>query len=196
MAGITEKERTLYETAWSVSAYADHSPGEQMLPVFLDMLGPDPRPSWHAASVLDAGCGAGKGALALAAAGFSVTCCDITRTGLLPEAASFPFHEAVLWSDLRPVVGFKDYVYCCDVLEHIPQALTMLVISRLLEVSRKGVFLSISLVPDVFGAWVGQPLHQTVQPFTWWRDLLGEMGRVRESRDLLVNGCYFVEPRC
>jgi CRISPR/Cas system-associated exonuclease Cas4 (RecB family) len=40
------------------------------------------------------------------------------------------------------------------------------------------VFLGIALVPDQFGVWMGTPLHLTVQPFTWWRDSLKELGTV------------------
>lgn len=189
---ILQHERQTYDQAWSVPAYAEYSPGEKALPIFLDMIGPPPQ--WHAASVLDAGCGSGKGSLALRGAGFDVRCCDLTPSGL-PEPWTLPFHEAVLWNDLRPIVGFSDYVYCCDVLEHIPPPFTMLVISRLLDVARRGVFLTISLTPDAFGAWVGRPLHQTVQSFNAWRDQIAVIGNLVECRDLLNTGVYYVRPR-
>jgi 2-polyprenyl-3-methyl-5-hydroxy-6-metoxy-1,4-benzoquinol methylase len=191
---LIDRERSKYEAAWGLAAYATNSPGERSLPIFLDMA--------HATggTVIDAGCGAGKGALALKAAGFDVTLCDLTPDGLLTEAMALPFVAACLWDDLTPVAylangGKVDYVYCCDVLEHIPTPFTMLVIARLLAVARKGVFLSISTVPDQFGAWVGEPLHQTVQSFTHWRDQVAAIGRLVEARDLLVAGCYYVEPK-
>jgi hypothetical protein len=126
--------------------------------------------------------------------------CDLTPDGLTPEAQRLPFVEAVLWRDLQPAVrAFAhpnrttvDYIYCCDVLEHLPPQFTMLAIDQLLRVAQRGVFLSISLVPDNFGAWVGAPLHQTVQSFTWWRDGLAELGTVLEARDLLSTGLYWV----
>jgi 2-polyprenyl-3-methyl-5-hydroxy-6-metoxy-1,4-benzoquinol methylase len=190
---LVTTERQTYEHMWALSAYSENSPGETWLPLFLDMA----RPSVNA-FVLDAGCGSGKGALALRAAGCRVMLCDLTEAGLLPETAGLPFLKAVLWDDLRPFFdiateghGF-DYVYCCDVLEHIPTPFTMLVISRLLEAAPK-VFLSISLMPDQFGVWVGKPLHQTVQTFPQWRDQLNTLGRVVEARDLLHTGVYLVE---
>ncbi len=70
----------------------------------------------------------------------------------------------------------------------------MLTVFRLLEVARRGVFLSIALEPDVFGAWVGKSLHQTVQSFTWWRDNLATLGTLKESRDLLNAGVFLLEP--
>lgn len=189
---ITQTERETYENAWALPAYAEHSPGEQWLPLFLSMTQTHMR-----TSVLDAGCGAGKGALALKAAEFDrVTLCDLTDTGLLPEAKALPFYQRPLWDDVRKAVGPHDWVYCCDVLEHIPPPFTMLVVSRLLEVARRGVFLSISLMPDSFGAWVGKPLHQSVQTFVQWREQLATLGELVEARDLLHTGVYLVRPRC
>lgn len=182
--------KALYTNVWSVDSYAAVSPGEKCVPVFLEMCGDHMR-----RSVLDAGCGSGKGALALQAAGFtSVSLCDITDAGLLPDARGFPFAEVCLWQPLQRRVGFVDWVYCCDVMEHLPTAFTMLAVSRLLEVARRGVFLAITFVPDEFGVWVGEALHQTVQPFTWWRDQLQEVGNVVEARDMLITGVFLVKP--
>lgn len=192
---IITQERETYEAIWSLGAYAEHSPGAQHVSLFLDMI-PHKPGRWHAHSVLDAGCGSGKGALALQQAGFSVTMCDLTDAGLSDEARALPFHRVELWSPLKRAVGFHDWVYCCDVMEHIPPAFTMLVVARLLEVARRGAFFSISLVPDQFGAWVGKPLHQSVWSFVEWRDQLDTIGRVVEARDLLATGVYLVEPRC
>jgi hypothetical protein len=35
-------------------------------------------------------------------------------------------------------------------------------------------------------------LHQTVQPFTWWRDSLKELGTIVEARDLLTDAAFLV----
>lgn len=192
---VTSRERELYERAWAVPAYADRSPGVQMLPIFQQLV---PRAVMHSPSVLDAGTGSGKGALALADAGYTVRACDLTSAGLGLEFRTrqpvIPFHEVALWDDVARVTGFADYVYCTDVLEHIPLPFTMLVVHRLLKVARHGVFLSIALVPDHFGAWVGTPLHQSVQVFTDWRDQLATVGRLVEARDLLTSGVYLVAP--
>lgn len=192
---ITERERDTYAEMWTHDQYAGHSPGEQVLPLFLDMAQIPASQQWPG-SVLDAGCGSGKGTLALVERGFAVTACDLVDARV-PEAigVTVPFHQACLWQDLRPLTGFTDYVYCCDVLEHIPPEFTMLTITRLLQVARKGVFLHISLVPDGFGAYVGKALHQSVFPFTWWRDRLKELGDLVECRDLVSSGVYYMRPR-
>lgn len=184
---ILETERTLYHDLWaSLPAYAEHAPGTKYLPVLLDAAGE------LRGSVLDAGTGSGKGALALASAGFDVTLCDVTDAGLVDEAQRFPFVNACLWN---AIPGRYDWVYCTDVLEHVPQQFTMLAIHQMLAVARHALVLSVSLVPDGFGVWAGKPLHQTVQSFVWWRDSLRELGRVTDARDLHTDACFVVMPR-
>jgi len=193
---IAATERETYEAVWTgIAQYGDNSPGLEQVDRFLDMSGAT------GGSVLDAGCGSGKGALALQDKGFDVTLADLTASGLTEAAQALPFARVELWHDLSPVAYASTgmtkfaYVYCCDVLEHVPPEFTMLVIARLLAVTRTGLFLSISTVGDAYGAWVGKPLHQTVKDFVWWRDRLNELGQVEECRDLLNGGLYYVRPR-
>lgn len=190
-------ETETYREAWAIEAYAEHSPGEVHAERFVEMArldGVTTRPSGRPMTMLDAGAGSGKGALALAALGFQVTLLDITDAGLVEAARALPFVEASIWGAIDRAVGRFDYVYCCDVMEHIDESLTMLAIARMLDAATRGVFLSIALVPDEFGVLVGRPLHLTVRPFTWWRDRLAELGRVVECRDLINAGLYYVEP--
>lgn len=187
---IAAMERALYDEVLALEHYGDFSPGVAYLPAFLDMIG---RPRLDGLRVLDAGCATGRGAIALAEAGAEVTLCDLTPSGLVPEAAAWPFVQACLWTDeLLARAPDVDYVVCCDVLEHVPPQFTMLAVHQLLRVAREAVFLSIALVPDNFGAWVGRALHQTVQPYPWWRDSLRELGTVVEARDLGSVGLFLV----
>lgn len=189
---LLDQERDTYADVWSaVDSYGNHAPGEHYLPIFLQIVGS------ARGHVLDAGTGSGKGALALDGAGFRVTCCDVTDAGLVPQAKHLPFRSASLWHPLRSLAPSNafDYVYCTDVLEHIPPQFTMLCCEQMLRVARRGLFLSVSLVPDSFGAYIGKALHQTVQPFTWWKSSLGELGNVTDARDLLNSATFYVEPR-
>jgi 2-polyprenyl-3-methyl-5-hydroxy-6-metoxy-1,4-benzoquinol methylase len=198
---ISHSERDTYADVWtSVESYGDFAPGEQYLPLFLQCLGDGKR---SGVTVLDAGTGSGKGAVALAREGFDVRMCDMTDAGLVDAAKGLPFYEACLWHDLSAVArdfGYwnrrrAEYVYCTDVLEHVPPQFTMLAIARMLAVCSKGLFLTVSLVPDSFGVWAGKSLHQSVFSFVWWRDALRELGTVVEARDLIGNAVFFVRPR-
>lgn len=184
-------ERTRYEEVWgSLPQYATYSPGEQWHEAFMAMTG-----TTMAGSLLDAGCGTGRAGVIFRDRGFRVSLCDITDVGLDETARDLPFYPICLWDHLRRTVGFYDWVYCTDVMEHLPTEWTMLTLVRLLECCRRGAFFSIALLPDQFGGVLGYPLHQTVQPFTWWRDRLNEVGQVVEARDLLNTGLYLVKPR-
>lgn len=187
---IEATERATYEEMWGFVPYSEHSPGEQWAGAFAQMSGNTMR-----GSVLDAGCGGGKGAIALHEWGFAVTMADLTDVGLEEGARQFPFHRIPLWGNLKREFGFVDWVYCADVLEHIPTEWTMLAVSRMLEVARRGCFFSIAFVPDQFGAVIGTPLHQTVQSFSWWKARLNEIGHVTDARDLLECGLFLVESK-
>ena len=197
--GILAQERALYEEMWSgVESYGANAPGENYLPLFLARVQPK-----RGTTVLDAGTGSGKGAVALAKAGFEVRLCDVTKAGLIDEAKALPFYEACLWHDLsRVTMNFgqwgrtaADYAYCTDVLEHIPPQFTMLAIDQLLRVTRHALFLAISLQADEYGVWVGKALHQSVFPYTWWRDAISEVGHIVEGRDLIHDAVFWVRPR-
>ena len=186
---IAERERATYEDVWAIPTYAVRSPGVQYLPFFEAMCQPLP-----GARILDAGAGSGAAAVELQRRGFDVRLADITDAGFSPEASNLPRRLGPLWLKMWPDRAF-DYVFCCDVMEHIPPTFAMLVVHRLLAASTRGVFFSIALTPDNYGAWVGTPLHQNVQPFTAWRDQLSSIGIVMECRDLISTGLYYVTPQ-
>lgn len=188
MGLLTQQDTEKYADLWaSLPAYGIHAPGLDVLPVF-QSIAPPP------ATVLDAGSGSGQASAAMHARGYDVTMCDLTDAGLCEDAQGLPFYTACLWKPLRPQVrrGAVDWVYCVDVLEHIPPQFTMLAIDQMLSIATNGVFLGIALTPDQFGVWMGGPLHLTVQPFTWWRDSLKELGTVVEARDMLHRALFVV----
>lgn len=188
---ITHTETNKYQELHATIGenYAKFSPAEKYLPAFMQLVG-DVR-----GTVLDAGCSSGKGGLWLDARGFRVFLTDLTPDALVGDAKRLPFFASCLWQNI-PLVNnaLWDYAVCCDVLEHIPPQFTMLAVVRMLDVVDKGLFLSISLVEDNFGAWVGEPLHQTVASFVWWRDSLRELGTVEDARDLGDVALFYVRP--
>lgn len=180
---IIQNEIDTYEEVHSLENYSKMSPGEKFLPILLEHTS---SPS----SVLDAGCASGKGGIALSKLGYSVTLGDITDSGLIQEAQTLPFTYLNLW---RPIPAQFDYVICCDVLEHIPTQFTLLSIQNMLNAAKSGLFLTVSTQPDWFGSWVGKPLHQTVQPFEWWKDSIAELADIIDARDLIKTAVFFVK---
>jgi len=189
MTSIADLERDTYDAMWELPQYqGEPSPGAQFAPLFSTIALPR-------STVLDAGCGNGKGALTLASQGFSVYTCDISSAGL-PPIWPLPFFQAAVWDDLTGWNdGTYDWVYCCNVLEHLPPQFTMLAVSQMLRIATHGVFLTVSTQPDGLGIWIGKSLRPTVQGFTWWRDSLRELSIVFEARDLVGAAVFVLEGR-
>ena len=177
---IVESERLKYQQAWKIPQYANHSPGEEITDLFVEMCSP-------AGDAIDLGAGSGKGALALEKLGLEVTMLDLTFDGLI-GGNHLRKIGAPLWGKW---LGAWEWGYCTDVMEHIPPEYTMLTLDRIMSHCEQAFF-HICLIPDGFGKVIGQPLHLTVMPFEWWRDRLGEFGTVVECRDLMANGVYHV----
>lgn len=192
---IVAQERETYREVYDLleptygTEQAD-SPGYDFSAQFRDIVGE------ARGTILDAGCGAGLGAVALAEAGFTIAMmCDLIDVRG-PAAQAFPFREACLWHALRPQLrlGTVDWVYSCDVLEHLPTQFVALAIDQMLRVATRGVFLSVMLKADKLGVFVGKPLHQTIRPYRWWRDTCRELGRLTDARDLGTSATFYLEP--
>jgi hypothetical protein len=138
--------------------------------------------------VIDFGCGGGEGGKALKELyGLEPTFFDLRNYADLS-----PFIQGSLWHRIPRRNPTWDYGYCCDVMEHLPKQFTMLAVSNMLHACTKGVFFTISFLPDNFGKVIGEPLHLTVEIFQWWRDNLRELGEVIEARDIIGEGVFYV----
>src|SRR6187402_2107708 len=104
MGALLQAEQDTYSQVWQIPGYHEYSPGEVVARAFMDMSG-----AKSGETILDAGCGSGKGALALRDLGFLVSMCDITDSGLLPEARSLPYDECALWWDIKAKLGRFDW---------------------------------------------------------------------------------------
>lgn len=183
-AGEFEK----YTAIWSLDEYRAHSPGLDNVDRFVELIGPA-----HDQSIIDIGCGEGVAGLKLGELGYrDVTFLDLVSDQLRGDVPRGRFIRSAVWSHWNLVrrIGW-DYGYCCDVMEHIPPEYVMLTLDRILSACRT-VYFSISFQPDGFGAMIGDVLHLTVRPFTWWRDHLADLGAVVEARDLCGSGIFVV----
>jgi hypothetical protein len=190
---IAGQELALYEDIWQQPAYHKHSPGQQAIPRFLRLLGMvQPR---LPGSLIDFGCGTGRASLVLARHGFSVVATDQTDAGLeiMPvcePGVELRFVRHCLWMPWREPRA--DFGYCCDVMEHVPTELTGLSLARMRQACTVALYVEVSTEPDQMGVLAGQPLHKTVKPFTWWRDLCAEVGKVEYGIDLSGRAAFVV----
>ena len=194
-----DSEKIKYEAMWDVPGYRVHSPGENSLRAFKSIVNPP-----AGSTVVDFGSGCGRASLALAEDGYAVKMIDLTsksmdenvRNVVDSAALNMTFMEGSLWDISIPLdVLSGDYGYCCDVMEHIPPKYVMQTLSNIMMRVKTGCFFYICLVPDSFGKVIGEQLHLTVRPFTWWRDHLSEVGDVLHARDFLQNGLYYVRKK-
>lgn len=158
----TEEEK--YREMWNQRIYRDTSPGENVADTFVDFL-------WIDAShtVIDFGCGTGRGGKRIQElTDASVRLVDFADNCLDP-GIDLPFTIA----DLSKPIGMKaDFGFCCDVMEHIPPSQVLDVLRNILACTPKAFF-QISLVPDVMGSLIGEPLHLSVHPHEWWMEQIG-----------------------
>jgi len=163
---------------WEHEEYRRVSPGEHCAQEFLREAKPR-----KGATVLDLGCGTGRGGFALAFFGaldvtlvdFAENCLDKdVRDMLEPQAHAIRFVEADL---TKPLPVNAAYGFCTDVLEHIPPSQVDSVIKNCLAACQH-VYFQIATGDDVMGDLVGHKLHLSVHPFEWWVDKLREHGAV------------------
>ena len=183
-----DAEEDKYERMWDHEAYGDHSPGEQLVDLFLEMSGAKPP-----ARIIDIGSGPGRASIKLANLDFHVRMIDFTDKGLDKTARQhIPFNRGCLWEEWPFKNPPFDYGFCCDVMEHIPPEYTMLTIHQIRKHCRSAFF-HISLINDAFGDAIGETLHLSICPFEWWRDRLNTMGELIECRDFLKTGIFYVQ---
>lgn len=184
-------ERELYRQMWERPEYRQVSPGEQCAQSFLELAKPK-----KGSTVVDLGCGTGRGGLALAFfGGMDVTLLDFASNSLdediqqmLPaQSHALRFVEADLTKEL-PVNAA--YGFCCDVLEHIPPLLVDVVLDNCLRACQH-VYFQISTVDDALGVLVGHKLHLSVHPYEWWLQKFQERGCVVHWSDHNEAACAF-----
>lgn len=186
---LVDAEREKYNEIWTHKGYLTGSPGAYWAKrAFRQITRAEPP-----AYVLDLGCGAGSGALALRDMGFRVAGVDLVGDQF-PHDSGIEFWEQPLWEPLPLRAGRHkwSYGFCCDVMEHIPPEHVGDVLHEIAQVCNR-VFFSISHMHDNCGQLIGKPLHLTVEPFEWWIARMEEhFGEIKNGRDLIGEGLYFV----
>jgi len=160
---LEERERAKYVTMWNSPMYRKMAPGEDYVSLAIDALGMEPGDT-----VIDFGCGTGRGAQALQDRGMQVTAVDFAPN-CLDAGITVPFVQGCLWDlpDIR-----ADWGYCTDVMEHIPTEKVGDVLRNIAE-RVKGCFFVIATRDDSLGWIAGKKLHLSVLTADQWRQLMG-----------------------
>lgn len=160
-------EAEKYQEVWEHDEYRGYSPGESYVWMFLEML--KEHNIKMKGKLAEIGCGTGRAGLILNNF-FEVHKYDITSNCLDEFVPKTNFHVLDICKEPLPKHNIG---YCCDVMEHMPTEYVMTVLNNIAK-SCNYAFFSICTKPDHFGKLVGEDLHLTVKPYTWWRDKLGE----------------------
>jgi SAM-dependent methyltransferase len=177
---MTEREK--YQLLWADDRYRVLAPGEDIVQTFLDVAKPE-------GSVIDFGCGTGRAALKIREVTGAVTLMDFVDNCRDESVAHLPFVHHDLTQPVPHGIS-APYGYCTDMMEHIPTTDVPKVIDNIMAAAAR-VFFQISTVPDGFGSSIGQVLHVTVKPHSWWRERFSEY-RIDWQEEGEISSCFFV----
>lgn len=197
---ISLQEKQKYEKMWNNEPYRVTSPGKLSVDYFLEFI----KGRFTAGdSLIDFGCGSGVAAIPFLEAGFKVRLVDIaenclddtiqTLTFLSPDTLSF--YLASLWK-LPESLEQSDWIYCIDVLEHLPTEKVELALQEMARRTRKGGALQVFLLDEGMGKMIGETLHLTIKPLRWWLDLISVYWTIEKVECILpgIRYCIYIGP--
>jgi SAM-dependent methyltransferase len=194
MDKIALREKKKYDLLWKENPdYRILSPGEEFFSHFADTFSQEIK---EGDLLIDFGCGCARVAKKFLEIGLQVLLVDFSPHCLDAEVAfllnlfanQLQFQEACLW-DLPKDIPVAEWIYCCDVLEHIPESHVDKVLLGMAERTEKGGYLSICLEEDSFGKKVGEPLHLTIKERDWWRKKISSYWRI--EKEFVTLDCYY-----
>jgi len=175
-----------YQKVWELNDYRGLAPGEYATDEFVRLTKPKPSDT-----ITDYGCGTGRAALRLSAYA-KVRMLDFTNNSLDPlvrdslgDNLTFEQHDLTL-----PVQGFSRFGFCCDVMEHIAQH-NVLTVLRNIVTSARHCYFEISCQEDNLGYLIGETLHLTVQPYSWWLEQFNALNCIIHWSADAGGGCAF-----
>lgn len=161
------RETDKYTRMWALDSYRERSPGLRVLPSAIEQLKPD-----AGATFYDFGCGHGYVVEELVKQGFKVMGLDIAPNAKKVDAGEFAV--ACLW-DIPAELEPRDYGFCVDVLEHLPTKHVVAALRSMGQRIRKRGYFQAALFHDHCGDAIGETLHLTVKPVTWWRTVFQQV---------------------
>jgi len=193
---VEASEKQKYEAMWEHAEYRLSSPGFEAASCFFDHF---KERIQEGDSILDFGCGTGRTSSLFFSKGLFVRMIDIASNCLDENIISlmhlFPhaieFMEASLW-ELPSTVASADWIYCCDVLEHLPSEQVDAALFQMAKRTKKGGFLQIFLKDEPFGLMIGKRLHLTIQPKEWWIEKISKYWKIEGFGPEIKNSRFTV----
>ena len=184
-------EKDLYKMMWERPEYRTFAPGEKAVFDFLAQAKPR-----RGSSVIDLGCGTGRGSLNLAFfGGLDVTMVDFAPNCL--DADIVPMLETqkhvmrFLEHDLsQPLPVKAAYGFCTDVMEHIRPHHVDRVLDNCLDACQH-VFFQIDTQEDEMGKLLGHRLHLSVHSYEWWLKKFNDRNCIIHWSDKDARYAYF-----
>ncbi|NGX38624.1 MAG: hypothetical protein K1000chlam2_01799 [Chlamydiae bacterium] len=190
-----QSEKSKYDVIWrDFPSYRDCSPGEAFVPFFFEGFKGELRAGQ---TLIDFGCGTARVTKDFLSKGLNITLVDISPYSLDEEirhaltlfANQVHFVQACLWQ-LPDELKSAYWIYCCDVLEHIPEDYVDTVLEQIAKRMRFGGYFSICLQEDLSGKKLGHPLHLTVREKAWWEEKLSKYFNIA-GEDAIMDDLYF-----
>lgn len=176
---LTEKEK--YQLMWNTESYREISPGEYIADFYITAF----KPEGH---IIDFGCGTGRAGVKFKEAGLNPFLIDFTDNCRDEEAQEIPFLQWDL-SEEMPTTSVNGF--CTDVMEHIPTEDVERVINNIMNSAEK-VFFQISTIDDVMGDMIDEPLHLTVKPHQWWKELFASHWNVEWEQEQDIASLFYI----
>jgi cyclopropane fatty-acyl-phospholipid synthase-like methyltransferase len=171
MDAVRQHETEKYRKMWDVPQYRVHSPGYRHVNDVYKRWDLQPGDT-----VLDFGVGSGKAADFLCKREIRVHGIDIVDNCLdkgVLDHPYFTFSTECLWD--MDKIHSAEYIYCTDVMEHIPPEHVDEVLDNIDRSMLKAGYFSISCTGDNYGPkYLNEELHLTVRSPQWWAERLEE----------------------
>jgi 2-polyprenyl-3-methyl-5-hydroxy-6-metoxy-1,4-benzoquinol methylase len=182
MDKISLFEKAKYERMWTHEIYRFSSPGLEAAPLFLETFKEDIRPG---DSLTDFGCGAGVAALSFLESALRVHLVDIADNCLEDKIATLmllrpdqlSFTQSSLW-EIPDSMEKSDWIYCVDVLEHLPSDKVETALAMLASKTKQGGLIQVFHKEEPFGSLIDETLHLTLQPEKWWTERISSLWKL------------------
>ena len=172
-------EREKYRRVWADPTYRLQSPGvRDLLDPFV--LRTDLK---RGQSLIDFGAGTGRASMMFFDLGMRVEMVDITKAamddlviGEVERNRGLNFHEAPMWA-LPESLEPADWVFCADVLEHIPPQRLEECMDAMASLTILGGAIQVACFEDYRG---GVALHLSINPMDWWTEQINKRWHIKK----------------